>query len=247
MTVAARRTLLVAGLLAMLALPSPAVARAPAYQGYCGKQAKKFGGIVRSQNKTAGIYTYSRKDRTRGFWCFSKYKAWDYLAGGKLTVLGKPLYVPGKCLAFATFSSYWGSQMDMRVVPTKRTRGFWDFGGPNWTVFGPVGPGDPGSFNPHNAKAVKSPVFKLELLSNCVALAAFRDGGTGLGRMQLFEARRNWVPWFDAPNPTSDMTDEELGSVTATAPGDHAVALGWSELGVPHTKTYVDHGVASSF
>ncbi|MGH2958692.1 MAG: hypothetical protein ACRDKE_03745, partial [Solirubrobacterales bacterium] len=190
----------------------------------------------------------SRKNHTQGFWCFAKYKTWDYLPTGKLTVLGKPLYVPGKCLAFATFSSYWGSQMDMRVVPTKRTKGIWDFGGPTTTVFGPTGPGAPGSFNPHNDKAVKSPVFKLELLENCVALATFRAGGkTGLGRMQLFEARRKWVPWFDVPSPTSDMSDQELKSVTATPAGDHAVSLSWAELGIPYTELYADHGVESSF
>jgi hypothetical protein len=240
--------LLTLALVTLLALPSPAAAKAPAYKGYCGKQAKKFHASVRSQLKSAGIFEYSRKDHTQGFWCFAKYKTWDYTAAGKISFPAAPLYVPGKCVAFPTFSSYAGSQIDLHVVPTKRKNGIWPFGGPNWVTFGPPGPGEPGGFNPHHNKAVKSPIYKIQLLENCVLVVTFRWGGkSGAGHVQIMEARNRWVPWYEFPGAASAMSDQELRSLTATPAGEHAVTLSWSEAGVPYTDTVIDKGVPAEF
>jgi hypothetical protein len=240
--------LLTAALATLVSLPSSAAAKAPAYSGYCGKQAKKNKGIVRSQLESAGIFEYSRKDHTRGFWCFEKYKTWDHSPAGKISFPAPPVYVPGKCFALPTFSSYSASQVDLHVIPTKRTKGHWNLGSQNVTTFGPPGPGPPGGFNPHHDKAVKSPVYKLELLDNCVAVLAFRAGGkTGAGRIQLFEARDKWVPWYETPLPSSGMSDQELRSVTAAPAGDHMISLSWTELGIPYNEIYADKGVKSSF
>jgi hypothetical protein len=61
------------------------------------------------------------------------------------------------------------------------------------------------------------------------------------------EARERWVPWYEGALETTDMTDQELRSVTATPAGDHAVTINWSEAGIPHTETVVDKGVPSKF
>jgi hypothetical protein len=241
------RSILIAAVLSILLAVPASAAKSPAYKGYCGKQAKKLKGVVRTQHKSAGIYEYTRKNGSKGFWCFSKYKTWSWLAEGKLGFPTKPLYVPGKCMALTTFSSYAGSQVDLQVIPKKRKNGIWPFGSPTWTTFGPSGPGPPNSFNPHNDKAVKSPVFKAVLLDNCVFVVAYRDGGSGLGRIHVMEARERWVPWFEGPLETADMTNQELGSITATPAGEHAVSISWSEAGVPHTEIVADKGVASSF
>jgi hypothetical protein len=226
-----------------LVLPTSASATSPAYKGYCGKQAKKFHQILRSQNKAAGIFQYSRKNHTSGSWCFAKYKIWDTFSSGKITYLSKPQYIPGKCLAMPNYTTHWGTQVEGALMPPTRARGRWVVKHYSTQGFGPMPPGAPGSFNPHGNKAVKAKTYKLQLLDNCVFIASYRNGTGYPGNIFLTSFRRNWASYFQTPSPTADMSDNELRAVKATPVGDSGAQVDWTELGIPHMEILVDDGV----
>jgi hypothetical protein len=90
------------------------------------------------------------------------------------------------------------------------------------------------------------PLTEIQLLSNCVLVATYRESADSPGAIFITEARDHWVPQFDTPYPTSSMSDAELRAVKATPAGDHAVSLSWTNGGVAKAETFADEGVPAT-